>query len=462
MEKRPSDKKTSGKKTSVNKPKPDNSVSQKNKKSKTEKTYGRPSKSMQNPSYNNTSRNAVSKHEYNKKNIHKSDEKTYQKPHQKPQPSKNVKQKQTMHKKNPSQHTIPQAEVDHQAEKILHKPNKSNNIKQYSKPLTPAKEPMSQNKRRMKRFLFYAVTLIVLVTICCVLSLTVFFKIDNIEVQGETRYNKDEIISSSCINKGDNLILCSTGNGEEEIEKKFPYIEHADIQKKLFNTIIINITEAKPNSIIESNGKYVVLSESGKIIEVNNEKKYDVPTVLGTNLDDIKLSSKVKYKDDNIKKYVEQIIDAVKNTEIKNIETIDISNLSKIALIRSNGFKIVIGTPENVEYKLKTAKIIMDKNVRDDDKKGVLDVSLASSNGGKSYLKSGNEESSENNSSSQNNSQKPESSKQTSESNQPYSDTQSSNTQSSENNQSSAETQSAENSRVSENTEESSSDETTQ
>lgn len=289
-----------------------------------------------------------------------------------------------------------QNEVDTKAEEMLNKPKKSKSPKDkiYSKPLTPAKAPISPYKRRIKRILFYVATVAVLVVICGVLSLTVFFQIDNIEVQGETRYDVNDIITSSGINKGDNLILCNTGDGEEQIQKDFPYIESVDIKKKLLNTIVIQVAEAKPASIIESSGLYVVLSKSGKIIEIAGTKKYDVPTILGANLKDVELSSSAEYKDENVKKYIEEIIAAVSDNNIKNVETVDISNLSKITLIRDNGFKIVIGRPENIDYKLKTAKAIMDKSVNDTDT-GTLDVSLASPDGGKSYLRDDKYESSQ-------------------------------------------------------------------
>ncbi|MDD6488396.1 MAG: FtsQ-type POTRA domain-containing protein [Clostridia bacterium] len=326
--------------------------------SQQQKTVHKPTSSQQNLQKNNTQ---------------------YQKP----------KQQRLPQKKPVQQRSISQADVDIQAEEILNKPRKLTRQQEYSKPLAPAKEPISPYKRKMKRVLFYMVTIVILFAVCCVLSLTVFFKIDNIEVEGKTRYEKDDIISSCLINKGDNLILCNTGSGEDRIKNDFPYIEEVSIEKKLFNTIIITVTEAKPTSVIESKGQYVVLGKTGKIIEIDKEKKYSVPTVLGAELEKVKLSSTVKYKDDNVSKYVDDILAAVSETGIKNIETVDISNLSKITLIRKNGFKIIIGTPEDVEYKLRTAKAIMDGNVKDSDSTGVLDVSLASADGGKSYLKDG-------------------------------------------------------------------------
>lgn len=281
---------------------------------------------------------------------------------------------------------VSEADIEVETSRILDRNRRKSTPKEYIKLPAPAKEPMSEYRRKLKTILFYIVTLVVLLSICFVLSLTVFFKIDDILVEGETRYQADDIIASCMIEKGDNLLLCNTSAGEKNIVDQFPYIEKVKMDKKLFNKIIINVTEAVPTSIIESGGQYIVLSKSGKIIEINDTKKYKVPTVLGAHLKNVKLSSTVKYSDKNVQNYITDIINATEKYEIKNIETIDISNLTEIVLIRKNGFKIIIGNPENIDYKIKTAKMIMTQNVTKDNL-GTLNVSLAVSDGGKSYLK---------------------------------------------------------------------------
>ncbi len=257
----------------------------------------------------------------------------------------------------------------------------------YMKPLPKAKEPSSPVKRMLKRLLFYTITVLVLVSVCFVLSITVFFKIDEIVVEGDTRYPAEDIISSCKIETGDNLILCNTSPGETEIWKKFPYIESVNIKKALFNKIVIEIKEAVPTSLIESDGKYVLLSESGKIIDISDKKQGDVPIIMGAKLMTPKLSSSVKYKDPKVEEYISDILRAAEEYKFGVLKVIDISNLSKIMLETKKGLHIIIGTPENVDYKLKTAKKIIDKDIQDDDI-GTLDVSLSSSDGGKSYFSS--------------------------------------------------------------------------
>ena len=94
----------------------------------------------------------------------------------------------------------------------------------------------------------------------------------------------------------------------------------------------------------------------------------------------------------NIKKYLERIIELIAQYGIKNIRTIDMTDKAGILLVRENGFKVNIGNFENLDYKLKTAANILSENVKD-DAKGTLDVGIASAQGGKSYLKLGEESS---------------------------------------------------------------------
>ena len=270
---------------------------------------------------------------------------------------------------------------------------KGSRKKEKMRPLAPPKEPVKPYVRRLRKFLLAAGTIIVLIAICVVLSLTVFFKIDEINIEGNTRYELAEIEEASMISKGDNLLLCNTAEGAEKIVNTFPYIESVEIEKKLFNKINIKVNEAKPSLVIESGGKYIVLAKNGKIVEINDKKTYnDVPTVLGAELNDVKLCSQIKYKDENIKKYLERIIELIAQYGIKNIRTIDMTDKAGILLVRENGFKVNIGNFENLDYKLKTAANILSENVKD-DAKGTLDVGIASAQGGKSYLKLGEESS---------------------------------------------------------------------
>ena len=253
--------------------------------------------------------------------------------------------------------------------------------------IPPAKEPESAKKKKIKRIIFYTAALTVTVIVSALLSLTVFFKIDEIYVEGTKRYPEKDIIAASMIEKNENLILCNTSPGEKNIIEKFPYVEDVYIRKQLFNKIAIKITEAKPFLMIKNGEKYFVLSQKGKIIEINEENKYDVPMIVGAKLKKTKLCAYSEYENENTKKYLEEVMSLVKKYEIKDVSTVDVTSMTNIFLVKKNGFKLIIGSPENLDYKFKSAVSIMNEHISETDT-GVLDVSMVDAEGAKSYFKS--------------------------------------------------------------------------
>ena len=137
--------------------------------------------------------------------------------------------------------------INADAENILKKPKRESAL-HYSSPPPPAKEPYSPRKRRLLRILFYGGIMAIVLTIFLILSFTVFFKIDSISVEGDTRYNEENIVASSMIRIGDNFFLCNTSPGENEIWKKFPYIESVRIEKKLFNKTCCSVKAARSST----------------------------------------------------------------------------------------------------------------------------------------------------------------------------------------------------------------------
>lgn len=251
------------------------------------------------------------------------------------------------------------------------------------KPLKPAK-PFSAKNRRRKIFALYSTMVLVILVIAAFLCLTVFFKIDSISVDGDTRYSNNEIINASGIAIGTNLLLCDTDSGIDVIKNKFPYIENVSIRKNPFNSVTIFVEEAKPTTAVETNGKFYILSANGKIIEILDSNKYNVPLIKGAELEKTELSAIIEYKLESMNDIINQITETLKNNEINNVSTIDVTNPSNIKLSYDKRLTVIIGMPENIDYKIKTAKILINDKL-EKDSKGTVDVSMCAEGGKYSY-----------------------------------------------------------------------------
>lgn len=257
------------------------------------------------------------------------------------------------------------------------KPKKKRKMKRSSK-------PFSAKKRRRKILAMYSSMVVIILMIAAVLCLTVFFKIDSINVEGETRYSTEEIIEASGITVGTNLLLCNTEPGKEVITKNFPYIESVSIKKNPFNSVTIYVEEAKPTTAIETNGNFYILSAKGKIIEILDNNKYNVPLIKGAELKKTELSATIEYKLASMGNIINEVTKALENNDITKVSTINVTNPSNIKLSYDKRLTIILGIPENIDYKVETAKVIIDQKL-EKDSKGTIDVSMCAEGGKYSY-----------------------------------------------------------------------------
>lgn len=145
-----------------------------------------------------------------------------------------------------------------------------------------------KKRRRKKRIIgsLIAVLIVSLVSIC-ILSLTVFFKIEKINVVGSTVYTAEEIISAADIGVGDNLVLIFDNKISEKLVKNLPFIDGVEIVRKYPNSLEIKIKETKEELCFASGNNCFSANRNGKIL-----KKYDV---LPENLIMVTVSSDISF-----------------------------------------------------------------------------------------------------------------------------------------------------------------------
>ncbi len=105
--------------------------------------------------------------------------------------------------------------------------------------------------------------------ICAVIvvALTLFFKVDAIQVTGGKRYSKQEVVSASGIKTGDNLFLLNKFEMAQKILKRLPYIEKVQINRKLPDQLVIGIRECSTVFAIEKGDTAWLISSGGKIVD---------------------------------------------------------------------------------------------------------------------------------------------------------------------------------------------------
>ena len=106
------------------------------------------------------------------------------------------------------------------------------------------------------------------VVLALVFGMSVFFKVEIIEVSGANVYTEWAVREASGIEVGDRLLTFSRPRATGKIYAALPYVDHVRYGIKLPNTVIIDIDELDVvYAIASQDGTWYLMSSQGKVVE---------------------------------------------------------------------------------------------------------------------------------------------------------------------------------------------------
>ena len=140
-------------------------------------------------------------------------------------------------------------------------------------------KPLSRTK------LLLRLTTVAAIVIALVLAMSVFFKVENIEVSGVQKYTAWDISEASGIREGDHLMSFGIAGAAAKI-KTLPYVRDVRIGIKLPNTVLINVTEVEVTYAAEAqDGAWWLVSSAGQVVAKAAEGEQEKHTkILGIQL----------------------------------------------------------------------------------------------------------------------------------------------------------------------------------
>ncbi|MGW8114129.1 cell division protein FtsQ/DivIB [Caproicibacterium sp. NSD3] len=240
---------------------------------------------------------------------------------------------------------------------------------------TAPKDPYDRVRRhRRKKRIFYIVSFLIVVVAAITLSLTVLFRVDQIAIEGETRYSSDQIIESSGLYYGENLFRANGNLAEETIENKLPYIGQVKISKSLPGKLLISVQEDDVAGAAGYNGQYVILSCKGKVLQLSDAVPEGVATIKGLNLTKAVPGETASYETEDEGSLFGQLGEAVEQSGLSNVSAMDLSDRYQLTVTIESKFLLKLGTPTYLQRKLTFAQEILTNHLQGSPS-GVIDLS---------------------------------------------------------------------------------------
>ena len=209
-----------------------------------------------------------------------------------------------------------------------------------------------KKKNKLRKVLIWALLVLLLAGAGIVLSLTVFFPIEQVTVKGTERYTQDEVLAQCTIDKGENLFLADTDMAKRMLEQNLPYIYTAEIHRKLPSTIEIKVTESQPAYHIQNKDKtYILLDDNLKVLEVSAKDNGGI-TVKKAEIKSAVPGQTIEFADSDTGDCLAQMTKVIKENSLTEITAIYSNNLSDNYVVYENRIDFKLGTCDNLESKI--------------------------------------------------------------------------------------------------------------
>ncbi len=240
-----------------------------------------------------------------------------------------------------------------------------------------------QRRIRKRRMLVsFFVTIILLIIVGIVLSLTVFFKVENITASGSKIYKAEEIIKASGLSSENNLFTVGSEALEQRLKSRLPYIESIEIERKLPDALKIKVKDAEEFAVYLYENSYFTISQTGWVLEQSTEKNELLPEIKGLDIG-CKVGSAAEFKDADDRVLLEELLDKIAKEKL-SLDYLDFTDRNAITFGIENRFEVNIGNKNDLEEKIKHLGGMI-KNMSEDNK-GKINLSMWTSSNPKSYF----------------------------------------------------------------------------
>ena len=134
------------------------------------------------------------------------------------------------------------------------------------------KHPRRTRRRGRFRF-FYKLISLVAVVAAMVTACVIFFRVNEVKVEGNSHYTAQEIIDASEIEMGDNLVTLWTWQISQLVSSKLPYVQRVVVGHTFPDKVTLQVVERTVAATVEGNGRQWLMASDGYLLETTNQNQ---------------------------------------------------------------------------------------------------------------------------------------------------------------------------------------------
>lgn len=239
-----------------------------------------------------------------------------------------------------------------------------------------------RNKRKRRnrgRFGFlYKVLSAAVIVAAIVAGCAVFFRVENIEVNGHSAYTAEQIIGAAEVEQGDNLFAVNKFKVMRQIISRLPYVDEISVSRRLPNTLVINVVECVPAAAIQGSDAWWIIDTKGKILERTDETRAaEFPPLTGLTPDNPVVGKQLEVAEGEENKLasLEKLFGALAARGMTDqAESFDLTAINFIKM--GYGGRFTVKIPMNTDFNQATKILEAAIAALEETDRGVIDLTL--------------------------------------------------------------------------------------
>ena len=202
-----------------------------------------------------------------------------------------------------------------------------------------------------------------------------YLVVQNVEVVGNGVISADEVKALADIPMGRNLFLVDMGLVKSNL-KRSPFIIVNDLSIRLPDTVVIDISVRQRMAMVQYVENQIFIDDQGYILEVQaGSGDMGYISIEGLNVTAFSLGEVVKTADPAQVTALTAVLDPLYAFELENdILSVDLQNTNHIYMETREGIKVVLGSAENMESKMRWVASILPELTGEGYTTGTLNV----------------------------------------------------------------------------------------
>ena len=241
--------------------------------------------------------------------------------------------------------------------------NTNKNKQNAKKKLTKQQQIAIKKKKAILKIVKVLTLIIVIIGVSIYVALSPLFNIKEINVTGNSKLSKEEIISLSELKTDENTFKVSKKNIKNKV-KANAYIENVKIRRKLPDKVEIIVVERVATYMIPFANSYIYINNQGYMLEITSQKA-EMPAIVGISTPEEELHEGQRLISEDLVKLGEvlQIMESANANELVDLITkIDISNRQDYILTLEKEKKAIhLGDVSNLSTKMAYVKKILNE-----------------------------------------------------------------------------------------------------